>query len=191
MTVDHIGAVYFPDLLILRMIGRIAFPIFAYQIAIGIIFTRSVKSYSRRVLFFAVLAQIPYMIAFQTLTFNVLFTFYLSIKTISSKNLFHKGLFIILASILNIEYGIYGILLVIIFYKTYGNNKLSIIIGGLWVILYVFKIDVSYQLISILSIVIIFLIPAPKLKMRLSRSFFYWYYPIHLLIFSLKRIFGF
>lgn len=35
MTIDHIGAILFPHILILRIIGRIAFPIFAFMIAEG------------------------------------------------------------------------------------------------------------------------------------------------------------
>ena len=35
MTLDHIGWLFFPDIIIFRVAGRLAFPIFAYQIALG------------------------------------------------------------------------------------------------------------------------------------------------------------
>lgn len=34
MTLDHVGVQLFPECQMLRIIGRIAFPIFAYMIAI-------------------------------------------------------------------------------------------------------------------------------------------------------------
>ena len=39
MTVDHIGLILFPQYRVLRIIGRIAFPIFAYMIAEGCRYT--------------------------------------------------------------------------------------------------------------------------------------------------------
>ena len=45
MLIDHIGAVLFPQIEILRIIGRIAFPIFAYMIAEGCVHTKSKKKY--------------------------------------------------------------------------------------------------------------------------------------------------
>ena len=41
MTIDHIGVTFFPHVPLLRMIGRLAFPIFSYGIAEGCRFTRN------------------------------------------------------------------------------------------------------------------------------------------------------
>ena len=41
MTVDHIGALLLPQYSVLRIIGRLAFPIFAYMIAEGCAHTSS------------------------------------------------------------------------------------------------------------------------------------------------------
>ena len=41
MVIDHIGVVFFPGLKILRVIGRIAFPLFCWGIAVGAEKTRS------------------------------------------------------------------------------------------------------------------------------------------------------
>ena len=43
MTIDHIGFMLLPQVKILRAIGRIAFPIFAYMIAEGCQYTRNRK----------------------------------------------------------------------------------------------------------------------------------------------------
>ncbi|MEG2144984.1 MAG: TraX family protein, partial [Oscillospiraceae bacterium] len=36
MTVDHVGAILFPEIGALRIIGRLAFPIFAFLICEGV-----------------------------------------------------------------------------------------------------------------------------------------------------------
>ena len=63
MTIDHVGAVIFPDYQILRIIGRIAFPIFAYCIAVGCIYTKNIGKYALRVLLLAILIQPLYVTA--------------------------------------------------------------------------------------------------------------------------------
>ena len=55
MLVDHMGYVLFPWILWLRCVGRIAFPIFAFQIAEGCIRTHDRRRYALRLLLFAVL----------------------------------------------------------------------------------------------------------------------------------------
>lgn len=61
MLIDHIGAVFFPEQLLWRTIGRIAFPIFCWQLAEGYVHTSSRIRYSARIFFFGCLAQVPYM----------------------------------------------------------------------------------------------------------------------------------
>ena len=59
MAIDHTGALFFPQLLIFRIIGRLAFPMFAFFIAEGYTHTRSVKRYLTRLAICAVLFQVP------------------------------------------------------------------------------------------------------------------------------------
>lgn len=80
MLVDHIGYMYFPNEMLLRIIGRLAFPIFTYQIAIGYSRTSNLKKYVLRLSLFALITQLPYSffspdIKFNPIHFNVLFTF--------------------------------------------------------------------------------------------------------------------
>lgn len=49
MFIDHLGAAIFPEYRSMRVIGRIAFPIFAYCIAVGCIYTRNIAKYALRV----------------------------------------------------------------------------------------------------------------------------------------------
>ena len=45
MTIDHIGYFLFPQMTVLRIIGRLAYPIFAYMIAEGCRYTRNKVRY--------------------------------------------------------------------------------------------------------------------------------------------------
>ena len=60
MLVDHIGYMYYPNVVLFRIVGRLAFPIFAYQIAVGYAHTSNLKKYIQRLTLFAILAQIPF-----------------------------------------------------------------------------------------------------------------------------------
>ncbi len=81
MLIDHLGHMHMvPDAwyTLSRTIGRIAFPIFAYQIAVGFEKTSSRKRYAGRLLIFGILSQIPYIwfnpeLEKQFLHFNILF----------------------------------------------------------------------------------------------------------------------
>ncbi len=67
MLIDHVGAAFFTgsDLMIgswklytvMRIVGRLAFPIFAYCIAVGVNYTRSVPKYALRLLIIGIISQ--------------------------------------------------------------------------------------------------------------------------------------
>lgn len=80
MLIDHIGLLFYPELLIFRTIGRIAFPIFAYQLAVGYQKTHNRVSYVKRLFIFAIISQVPYVFLNQNMElnlfhFNVIFLF--------------------------------------------------------------------------------------------------------------------
>jgi len=77
MTIDHIGAVSYPENSVLRMIGRLSFPLFSYLLVLGLESTRNVKRYFARLLIFAFASQVPFYLAFGREPFeslNVFFT---------------------------------------------------------------------------------------------------------------------
>ena len=80
MLVDHIGAKLLPQYRILRVIGRLAFPIFAFQIAEGYFHTSNFKRYAQRLLVFALISESPFNLLIMSSPVypfhqNVMFTF--------------------------------------------------------------------------------------------------------------------
>lgn len=73
MTVDHIGYVFFPQMQIFRIIGRIALPIFAFLIAEGYSHTKNVRKYELRLFLFALISALPFYLVFGKWE-NVFFT---------------------------------------------------------------------------------------------------------------------
>lgn len=57
MLVDHIGKMFFPGIPELRLIGRLAFPMFAYGIAVGAVYTRDPIRYLSRIVLLMLVSQ--------------------------------------------------------------------------------------------------------------------------------------
>lgn len=133
MVIDHIGYLLFPDMIILRIIGRIAFPVFAFMIAEGCYYTKNKTKYFLSIFILGALCQIVYYFFNHSLEMGILITYSISILliylldkmktlcfadgTAKSKKFFSCFLFlaaVILVYILNqyvdIDYGFCGIL---------------------------------------------------------------------------------
>ena len=79
MFIDHIGVVLFPDITILRIIGRMAFPIYAFLIGEGCRYTKNKWKYLRNILVTAIVFQIVHFLVAQEIQLCVLFGFALAI----------------------------------------------------------------------------------------------------------------
>ena len=84
MTVDHIGMLLLPRLIILRIIGRIAMPLYAYMIAEGCRYTHDRRRYFLRLAGLALVCQVVYYFADHSLYQCILVTFSLSVLCISA-----------------------------------------------------------------------------------------------------------
>jgi len=81
MFCDHFGSIFFGHFNVLNLVGRIAFPIFAFQISEGYIHTKNLKKYFFRLFIFALASQIPFYLFLKdtgydisTVTLNIFFT---------------------------------------------------------------------------------------------------------------------
>jgi hypothetical protein len=141
MVIDHVGLFFFPQILLLRIIGRLAFPLFAWLIANGAYYSKNINMYLIRLFLFAVIAQIPFFLANRLIEpsfweLNVLFTLFLGLAAIvlmrKSKHRFTAILVVLisalLAEILNTDYGALGVLAIVIFYVYFKDMKKMIIL---------------------------------------------------------------
>ena len=107
MLTDHLGDSIFNYANFMNVIGRIAFPIFAFQISEGYIHTKNLKKYFLRLFVFALISQAPFMLFLSMFssgfTLNIFFTLS-NVNTSSffikldSFNLFSNNLRLILVS---------------------------------------------------------------------------------------------
>ena len=63
MAVDHIGIVFMDNNYIMRAVGRLAFPVFAFLLVQGLLRTSDVRRYLLRLGIFAVVSEIPFDLA--------------------------------------------------------------------------------------------------------------------------------
>ena len=194
MVIDHVGYVIFPQVQILRAIGRISFPIFCFLIVEGFFHTRSHLNYLIRLSIFALISEIPFDLAFHQTLFdwqhqNVFITLALGlfaifcIEEINNRKIYIIPLILIflIAVCSNCDYGLGGVLLICVFYLTRENAGLRFLLCGL--ILYVFFN--SFELYGLLALIPISLYNGKKGPA--TRMFFYWFYPAHLLLlFAIK-----
>lgn len=192
MTIDHIGYALLPKIAILRVIGRIAMPIFAFQIAIGFKYTKSREKYILRLLLFAIVSQIPFhllaSINAEQFRLNIGFTFLLATLILYSieevKQNDWKALCLIsiftIAFLLNYDYYLYGIALVIIFYYTYDNLKIGFPLFYTATLLYCVYRKSLLQIYSLFDMIPILMYNGKKGAN--IKYFFYAFYPIHMII---------
>ena len=189
MLIDHIGYAFFPEVKILRIIGRLAFPIFAYVLTEGFVYTREVKKYMLRLGVFALISEIPFdlmrrAVLFETSTQNIFFTLFLGVVMmylVSKTNIviIQYGIvafLILVCRFLHTDYSSTGLLIIIIFYIFRERKIEKLLIVGLVFI----AIAGGIQIFAILALPLIALHSGeqgPKMKL-----FFYLFYPAHLFI---------
>lgn len=203
MLIDHIGHAFFPHMLWLRMTGRIAFPIFAYFIAVGYEKTSDKKKYFLRLLLFAVISQYPFSLfagvgLFKEL--NIFFTLSAGLAAIWCMDNKNEAIRIIvplslavLCEILNCDYGIYGVALIIIFHKFKDIKPLTTAVIALNAAFFLLAVSSGnswqkslVQSFSITALVPIFIYNGEK-GIGSLKWLFYVFYPLHLaIIFVIK-----
>jgi hypothetical protein len=129
MVVDHLGSIFFPHEPIMRAIGRLAYPMFAYLIAEGYSHSRDKTSYLGRLFLFSLVSQPFYMFAFQypVVHFNVFFTLAAGLYAIYAYEQKKSFLPVFFAGIstefVKASYGLPGVFMIFAMHYFMGNHK--------------------------------------------------------------------
>lgn len=125
MFCDHAGKMLFPNVIEMRLLGRIAFPVYCWCMVVGFHYTRSVPKYILRVLGVGLISQPLYMLAlnhtwqepniFLTLALALCALWGIREKKLLS-HIWAPALALAAAAALNCDYGWKGVLLVILLY---------------------------------------------------------------------------
>lgn len=189
MLIDHVGAVLFPEMIWMRYIGRISFPIFCFTLVEGFYHTSNERKYLIRLLVFALFSEIPYDLAFhQTIWYpdqqNVFFTLaiglaFLMVWKWEREPLFKVGILIVamwIAEMLRTDYHGYGVLLIALFEIVRERKKIWLVLCGAWNLLW----SSTIQYAGILAMPLIALYNGEKGKS--NKYLFYAFYPVHLIL---------
>jgi hypothetical protein len=191
MLVDHVGVIFFPDIVILRMIGRFSFPLFALLLTEGEKHTRNFDRYCFRLLLLGVLSQPIYQILFDSTRRNILFTLLLGLVCLRLARKFPRwqllpwGIAAVIAQVLDLEYGAYGIgaIAIINIFQFDAVGWAEWI--GLHFALLVLNPEPGYfQIPAVLSP---FLLRLRNYQQGQKARWFYLFYPLHLLALWLIR----
>jgi len=205
MTVDHVGVVLYPEFTVLRFVGRLSFPLFAYLLLLGMENTRNIRHYFTRLFIFALISQVPFFLAidygpfeslniFFTLSFGLIFIYF-----------FKKGsafafVPVVASFVLPFDYGIYGIAIMGCMYILKENTKFGV---ALLVLLNsLFLVPWNIQFLSVAAIPFVVLHKNGSLNVTRESSerfafplwrkyFFYVYYPLHLVLLYVLKLYFF
>lgn len=188
MFIDHFSLLFLNNNFYGRSIGRLAFPIFAYLIAINFDRTSSKFKYFSRLLLFAVISQIPFYWYVHG-NLNIFFTLSIGFIAcyfwghISESILYKLGLlFVFILCLMPIDYGLYGVFLVLLFY-IFRESLIAQFIACLILNLLFFRKLGSIQLFSVFAFVPLYFYNGEKgLSLKSVKYAFYSFYPVHLML---------
>ncbi len=192
MTIDHIG--FFFDINSFRMIGRISFPIFAFLIGNGIKYTNNLRRYLLSLLGFALfisffaflgtfILKSSISIAHGRIIFYTLFLGAVSCASLKKFNenrdflyLFLIPVFPYIGFLINVDYGVLGILLILFLYTSPNKFFTFLYISIFSLLTYPFSINLIF--FSMFSFMPISNYNFKKGR-HINKYFFYIYYPLH------------
>lgn len=210
MVIDHTGAVLYTDASWMRMVGRLAFPIFCFLLVEGYNHTKDQKRYLIRLGMFALISEVPFDWTLKGSLMdishqNVFFTLFLGLcamiifdkqlKQTTDKLMGYLAgtamalMLAVMAQMLQADYGYMGILMIMLFYVFKEDKvKALILVACLniaWGVtnsgdLQTFNIIDGKQALAALSVVLIYYYNGQR-GWKL-KYLFYYFYPVHLLV---------
>ena len=206
MVFDHVGDMFFPGALWMRMIGRLAMPLFSFCIAEGYAHTRNKQRYLLRMGIFALVSEIPFDLAFEGRVGlghqNIMLTFFLSILALmlfdrirgeGKEHAAFKTLLgilcvcavAVLALLLKADYTLFAVVAVFLFYVL--RNRPALLRCGAGVGFLALTRTVGYYRATGLSLIPLLLYNGKR--GRGLKWLFYAFYPGHLLLLYLLKTF--
>lgn len=211
MLIDHTAAVLIapfqnltPLYIAMRVIGRLAFPIYCFLLVEGFFHTRSKAKYAGRLFLFALISEIPFDLAFSQKLWdfsynNVFFTLLIGLLVIwgmdalrqhFTEEKYHNVAKILrtsmmiavlcggcfLAGILNTDYSAVGILAIFAIYIVRESKLMG---SGIAIALLGFLAG-FIEFAALLDLIPIYFYNGTRGKQ--IKYFFYAFYPVHLLI---------
>lgn len=191
MLIDHIGMILFPDIAILRIIGRLAFPIFAYFVAEGCVYTRNIKKYIVRMSICAAAFQIVQWFVCKDLTPSVVWTYvaaalFAMIYQWSKQKwnvrcvipATYVGAMALLLFVIQADYYCFGFLFIVFAYLMHKHWTKWILMA---IALYLAGFFFEYQFWALLTIPILMLYNGKPDTLKVGKLLYY-FYPLHLLV---------
>lgn len=193
MFIDHFGMIFFPYVIAFRIVGRLAFPIYAYLIAEGCKYTHDRRRYFLQMLVLGVVCSAVYIVVEDYVYLCILMTFSVSIlliylldyvKLLPKKRwwMFLLGLVgaWLACSLVEFDYGYFGVLVPVFAYLSEKRHiKLGLFTVGL--LLLSLSINNGVQWYSLVAVLPIALYNGERGKLNL-KWFFYLFYPLHLAV---------
>ena len=208
MVFDHVGDMFFPGALWMRMIGRLAMPLFSFCIAEGYAHTKNKQRYLLRMGVFALVSEIPFDLAFEGRVGlghqNIMLSFFLAILALmvfdrirgeGKEHAAGKTLLgilcvcavAVLALVLRADYTLFAVLAVFLFYVL--RNRHPLLRCGVGVGFLALTRTVGYYRATGLSLIPLLLYNGKR--GRGLKWLFYAFYPGHLLLlYLLKTVLG-
>lgn len=198
MLLDHIGATMVRGYT-LRIIGRIAFPIFCFLMAEGAYYTKNPRKYCLRLVIGMLLSELPFDLAFrlkptweyQSVMVTLLLGF-VAVEVIQNTKydivkLLAAGGGFALAEWAKTDYGGFGVLLVVLFSQTRGKLWLQTVLLAMfaWMMnsirIPVWGFSVPIEMFAVLAMIPIALYSGKKTTSSKAVQWgFYLFYPVHL-----------
>ena len=208
MVFDHVGDMFFPGALWMRMIGRLAMPLFSFCIAEGYAHTKNKQRYLMRMGVFALVSEIPFDLAFEGRVGlghqNIMLSFFLAILALmvfdrirgeGKEHAAGKTLLgilcvcavAVLALLLRADYTLFAVLAVFLLYVL--RNRHPLLRCGVGVGFLALTRTVGYYRATGLSLIPLLLYNGKR--GRGLKWLFYAFYPGHLLLlYLLKTVLG-
>ena len=166
MLIDHIG-VHVLDIPAMRIIGRIAMPVYAYLMTGSFEHTHDKNAYLKRVLRIAIISQIPFMLMVDAVKLNICFTWFISLlvmlcldntKSKKTEKILMLLPLLLLSALIPMDYGIFAVNLVILFYvrsRMKGIRGNAVLIIGAVLNYFLYGVPMQFAGLSAIPIILL------------------------------------